>query len=422
MAQLNETTALHPAVGVILKEITDVMASLDDSQSVLNALVRLVTQMLTVDRCSLMLIDPDAKKLRIRAAHGLNPEIVEKYRGKLGEGIAGMVALEGKPLLITDIENHPLFKRNSGREYTTTSLLSVPLLFHGNVIGVLNVNNKTDGTLLSESDELWLGTVANFIVISLEKARMLEVEADKKRIDADLNLAQEIQRSFLPSKFPSDEHFQYAAYCMSAYEVAGDFYDVIPLGDGTIALLMGDVCGKGVAAALYMARVISYFRAVASLRSSARGLMDGVNKFLSDEWSERSMVTACLAVINREESFVRIYNAGHLPPYHVIESTGEVRAIKFDHGFPLGVDGDTKYNSCDVPMKSGDFLILYTDGLTEALDPNGNLFGEKRLEKVLEGHEGHPEKLIGAIAGAVLNFAGGLQQKDDETLVVMRKT
>ena len=413
--------ARQPDVGAIMKEITGVMASLDDSQRVLDALVSLVTRMLRVDRCSLMLIDPQSRELRIRAAVGVPADVMATYRGRLGEGISGWVAMEGEPLLITDVENHPLFKRSSRRGYSTTSLLSVPLIFREGVIGVLNVNNKRNGELLTENDELWLSTVANFIVISLEKARMREIEAEKKRIDADLNMAQEIQKSFLPHGLPDDDVFEYAARCVSAYEVAGDFYDVIPLQDGTVCLVLGDVCGKGVTSALYMARVISYFRAVASLQRTADGLLDGVNRFLADEWTDRAMVTACMLVVDLARGRVRLYNAGHMPPYHMSGSTGELRAIEFNHGFPLGVDGSVPYEWAEFDMAPGDLVMMYTDGMSEAVNPRGDLFGFAPIEAILRAHRGAPLDLINSIARAVQDFAAGLRRKDDETILVVRK-
>ncbi len=421
MTQSAEATGDRPDIGAILKKITDVMVSLDDSQSVLDALVRLVTEILRVDRCSLMLIDPETRELRIRAAHGVKPEVIRSYRGRMGEGIAGWVAMEGKPLLITDIESHPLFRRNSRRGYTTTSLLSVPLRFRDKVIGVLNVNNKKDGTKLSKLDELWLSTVANFIVISLEKARMREVEVEKERIDADLHLAIEIQKSFLPRELPSGNGFQYAALCKSAYQVAGDFYDVIPLANGVTCLVMGDVCGKGIAAALYMARVISYFRAVANLKGSAEGLFDGVNRFLAAEWHDRSLVTACMLVVHRQKSMLQVYNAGHMPPYHYSERTGTLRTIEFDHGFPLSVEPGSHYMSIDVLLEPGDCVVMFTDGITEAVNERGEPFGFEALERVIGAHSGPPGKLVEAIDGAVSAFVGDRRQSDDKTVFVVRR-
>lgn len=422
MARSAETVDAQPSIEEILKEITDLMASLDDSQRVLDSLVRLVTQMLKVGRCSLMLIDPENQELRIRAAHNVSPEVIRNYRGRLGEGISGWVAQQGRALLITDIESHPLFKRGSSRDYSTCSLLSVPLLFHDKVIGVLNVNNKLDGQVLTRSDELWLSTVANFVVISLERARMREIEAEKKRIDADLHLAHEIQRSFLPHELPSDDAFEFAAHFCSAFKVAGDFYDIIPLADGTAGLVVGDVCGKGVASALYMARVISYLRAVASMTGSADGLLDGVNHFLAAEQSERAFVTACLLAIDKERNAVSVYNAGHLPPYLYSERSGKLRTIEFDHGFPLGVEDECRYKCAKVVLKGGDSIIVYTDGITEAVNLQGQLFGREALEGAIRAHTGSPEELVSGIADSVRDFAAGRSQQDDQTIVVVRKT
>ena len=408
-------------VETILKEISDIVTSLDDSQHVLDSLVRLVTRLLKVDRCSLMLIDPVAHELRMRAAHGIKPEVIESYRARLGEGIAGWVALHGRPLLIQDIANHPLFRRGSSSQYNTRSLLSVPLVFREKVIGVLNVNNKLDNQIFSESDELLLSTVANFIVIALEKAKLREVEEEKNRIDADLRLAEEIQRAFLPRAFPTNRDLKFAAYCKSAFKVAGDFYDIIPLRNEKTCLVLGDVCGKGIAAALYMARVMSYFRAVASLQESTQDLLPSVNRFLAGEWSDRTFATASLLVMDRGQGEVSIYSAGHPSPYLFRESSETLHLIEVSHGFPLGVDADCQYDRVDVALASGDSIIVYTDGITDAANARGEHFGQSRFEEAIRAHRGPPEKLVERISKTVLDFEGGRSQDDDQTLVVVRK-
>ena len=203
--------------------------------------------------------------------------------------------------------------------------------------------------------------------------------------------------------------------------MAGDFYDVIPLQDGTVCLILGDVCGKGVSSALYMARVISCFRAVASLQPTADGLLDGVNRFLAAEWTDRAMVTACMLVVDRDRGRIRIYNAGHMPPYHLSETTGELHAVEFDHGFPLGVDGPVRYEWAEFDMAPGDTVMMYTDGISEAVNPQDDLFGFEPIEAILRAHRGTPQDLIDALAGAVEDFAAGLRRKDDETILVVRK-
>ncbi len=157
--------------------------------------------------------------------------VTETFKARVGEGIAGWVAHTGRPLLVDDVEKHPLFKRPSRKRYSTKSLLSVPLRLRNDVLGVLNVNNKTDASMFAKADELLLSVVANFVVIALEKARMRVIEREKHRLDTALRVAREIQESILPTDFPSHPHFELAARNLPAHEVAGDFYDIIPLQD-----------------------------------------------------------------------------------------------------------------------------------------------------------------------------------------------
>jgi phosphoserine phosphatase RsbU/P len=408
-------------VQTMFKEISDIVASQEDPESVLNELVRLVGRLLGVSRCSLMLIEPDSKALRIRAAHGIAPDVVKASRIRIGEGIAGWVALHGRPLLVKDVATHPLFKRQSASHYSTRSLLTVPLLFRDRVIGVLNVNNKRDGEVFKESDQVLLSTVANFLVIALEKAELREVQEEKKRIDFDLELAQDIQQAFLPRTFPAGGNLQFAAYCHSARKVAGDFYDVLPLIGNTQVVLLGDVCGKGIAAALYMARVMSYFRAVASLRNDTEGLLSYVNRFLAREWSDRTFATACMVVINIDRSTASIYSAGHPPPYLICDKRGTLSPVTVVNGLPLGVDEDCEFERSDLALDSGDSLVLYTDGITDAVNGNGDFFGATRLEDVLRTHHGPPDALVSAVAQAVSYFSTGQPQSDDQTILVVRK-
>jgi sigma-B regulation protein RsbU (phosphoserine phosphatase) len=408
-------------VQAIFKEISDIVASQKDPEGVLNELVRLVGRMLGVNRCSLMLIDPGSKTLRIRAAHGIAPDVVKSSRIRIGEGVAGWVALHGRPLLVKDVATHPLFKRQSASHYSTRSLLTVPLLFRDRVIGVLNVNNKRDDEIFNETDKLLLSTVANFLVIALEKAGLREVEEEKKRIDFDLELAQDVQQAFLPKTFPAGGNLQFAAYCHSARKVAGDFYDVLPLIGNTQVLLLGDVCGKGIAAALYMARVLSYFRVVASLRNDTEGLLPYVNGFLAREWSDRTFATACMVVINVDRSTASIYGAGHPPPYLICEKKGTLSPVAVRNGLPLGVDENSEFDRFDLTLDSGDSLVLYTDGITDAVDGNGDFFGAARLEKVLRTYHGQPDALVSAVAQAVADFSTGQPQTDDQSILVVRR-
>lgn len=408
-------------VETILKEISDVVSSLDDAQKVMNELVRLTTTLLKVGNCSLVLINPGTEEMRIRAAHGLRPEVIANYRQQVGEGIAGWVAKTGKPLLIENVETHPLFKRRSNNKYSTKSLLSVPLIFQKNVIGVLNVNNRNDGGVFTKSDELLLSVLANFIVIAIEKAQMREKLVETERYEADLRVAREIQELILPSQLPQPESWQFAARNLPARQVAGDFFDVIQLPRDRICVVLGDVCGKGVPAALYMARVLGYFRVVSQTRETAGDIMSFVNDLLAAEWSERTFVTATLCIFDNQTGGISFCSAGHPVPFRLSEGNGTVGPVDVGHGLPLGIESGMPFESREATTQPGDQFVLYTDGITEAKNPQGDMFREERLLDVMRAHRGSADTLAQRIVEAVQSFAGAEEQSDDVTLVVIKR-
>jgi sigma-B regulation protein RsbU (phosphoserine phosphatase) len=350
----------------------------------------------------------------------LDPEIVRTWRGRVGEGITGWVAKSGRPLLIENVETHPLFRRKSHQRYSTKSLLSAPLILQKRVLGVLNVNNRHDGSIFTKSDELLLSTLANFIVIAIEKAQMREKLAEAQRHEADLRIAREIQEQVLPAALPIRERWEFAARNLPARWIAGDFFDAIPVADDRTCVLIGDVCGKGVPAALYMARVMAYCRVVTQVRRTAGGILAFVNDLLASEWTDLTFVTALACVFDNRSGRITFCSAGHPMPFWLRDATGEVCVVEAGHGLPLGVESGTSFEDVDIEAQPGDAFVLYTDGITEARSPSGELFHEKRLQEVLRGHHGRPEALTEKILTAVQDFAGHVPQSDDLTLVTIK--
>jgi sigma-B regulation protein RsbU (phosphoserine phosphatase) len=406
----------------ILKEVSDIVSLLEDAQKVMDELVRLTTRLLRVGNCSLVLLEPGTDVLRIHASYGLDPEIVRTWRARIGEGITGWVAQNGKPLLIENVETHPLFQRKSLRRYSTKSLLSVPLVHQKRVLGVLNVNNKNDAGVFTESDELLLSTLANFIVIAIEKSWMRAKLIEVERHEADLRVAREIQEQVLPAQLPIRERWEFAARNLPARWIAGDFFDAIPVADDRTCVVIGDVCGKGVPAALYMARVMAYCRVVSQVRRTAGGILAFVNDLLAAEWTDLTFVTALACVFDNRSGRITFCSAGHPMPFQLRESTGEVSVVEAGHGLPLGVQSGSAFDDVDIEAQPGDSFVLYTDGITEAKNTDGELFHEKRLEDVLRGQRGRPEALAERILTAVQTFAGREPQSDDLTLVAIKHT
>ena len=404
----------------ILKELSDIVRSIDDVQDVMNHVVRLTTRLLKVGKCSLVMIEPDGATLRIRAAHGLPEEVMRVYRGRMGEGIGGYVAQTGKPLLIEDVETHPLFARKSKQKYTTKSLLSVPLIFHEKVIGVLNVNNRNDGGIFTHSDELILSVLANFVVIAIHKAQMQERVRETERYEADLRIAREIQMSMLPASLPQLTQWRLAARNLPAREVAGDFYDAIPLPDDRLCLVLGDVCGKGVPAAVYMARVLGYFRVAARTYHTAVKIMSFVNDLLAPEWTDRTFVTAAVCVLDDRTGLASFCSAGHQQPVY-LKGDGAIHSLPEYTGLPLGVQEGVEFDSARIETQPADTFLLYTDGVTEAQNGKGELLGTQRLHRILTEHPGPAEQLADSLLAETTRFAQGAPQSDDITFIVIQR-
>jgi sigma-B regulation protein RsbU (phosphoserine phosphatase) len=352
----------------------------------------------------------------------MDPEIQRTWRARIGEGITGWVAQTGKPLLIENVETHPLFQRKSRRRYSTKSLLSVPLIYQKRVLGVLNVNNRNDAGIFTQSDELLLSTLANFIVIAIQKSWMRAKILQGERHEADLRVAREIQEQVLPAQLPSRERWEFSARNLPARWIAGDFFDAIPVADDRTCVVIGDVCGKGVPAALYMARVMAYCRVVSQVRRTAGGILAFVNDLLASEWTDLTFVTALACVFDNRSGRITFCSAGHPMPYRVRESTGEVSVVEAGHGLPLGVESGSSFEDVGIEAQPGDAFVLYTDGITEAKNTDGEIFHEKRLQDVLRGHRGRPETLTQSILTAVQTFTGREPQSDDLTLVTIKHT
>ncbi len=417
----NETSLADSfQVETILVEVSEVVNSIDDLDEVMDRVVGLTSTLLNVKTCSLMMIEPDGRTMTMRAANGLPKDVIESYEGQVGHGISGYVARTGKPLLIEDVETHPRFARKSKSQYSTKSLLSVPLRSQGQTIGVLNVNNRRDGGIFTRSDELLLSVLGNFVVTAIEKAQLRERIREHERYEADLAIAREIQESMLPGEVPSTACWTFAARNVAAREVAGDFFDVISLPEEKTCLVIGDVCGKGVPAAVYMSRVLGHFRVAAGLHSAPEEIMRFVNDLLAPEWTERTFVTALVAVFDDASGQVAFCSAGHHDPLR-LSANNTVEEMPSEPGFPLGVEMSFPFEASEVKTEPGDCFFVYTDGVTEAKNGHGDLFGSTRLENALRASGDGAESVADHIMGAIERYTINAERSDDITLLVAKR-
>jgi len=413
-----------PRILQMLDDISNVVNSLDDSDQVCNSLVELVCDTMNVATCSIMLIDPETQVMTIKVSKGLARNIIDSYQAKVGEGIAGFVAATGEPLLVPDVEKDPRFAPRriaDGKRYNTRSLLSVPLILHDRPVGVINVNNKLDGSAFDAADEAVLRVVARFVTIALDKAQMREIILQKERIDAELDAARRIQELILPRDFQAGTDVEVVARNLPARTVAGDFYDVIHSPTGELWITIGDVCGKGLGAALYMARVVGYFRAVCAYHRSPAELVTGVNEQLAHESTDVTFVTACVMMLDKDRETLTLTAAGHHAPLYFNPADRSVTLFESRGGPPLGVEAGASFDEVQRAFLPGERFLMYTDGITEAANGEGELFGLDRVREIMAARSDDGDALLESLIEAVNRFAGSEARQDDLTLITLRK-
>ena len=299
----------------------------------------------------------------------------------------------------------------------------VPLISQGELIGLLNLGPRLSEQEYSSDDRQLLEKLASQAAPAVRVAQLVrEQEAEvraRERMEQELRVAQLIQQQFLPKHVPTLDGWEVAAFYRAAQEVGGDFYDFINLPDGTIALVVGDVTGHGVPAALVMATTRSFIRAEAPRAGSPSEVLALANDFLDADIPENMFVTCLYAVLDPRTGKLRFANAGHDLPYvRTAQGLVELRAT----GMPLGLMGGVQYEESEFTLSPGDTMLLHSDGLAEAHGPDREMFGFPRVKGIVAS-KANGQELIGELMRSLQRFTGpGWQQEDDITLVTVSRS
>jgi len=338
-----------------VQRVTEAALAYLDLDDLLTELLQRVTDILEVDTAAVLLMEDDGRTLVARAAKGLEEEVEQRFRLPVGRGFAGRVAFTREPATIADLDITPVEVVNPLlREKGVRSLLGVPLIVEGMVVGVLHVGSLTQRDF-TESDAELLQLVADRVALSIERSR-LAVQGQ---------IAETLQRSLLPRTLPQLAGLRMAARYMPAAEesaVGGDWYDVIELGHRQLGLAIGDVAGHGLAAATYMGQLRSAVRAYAMDVESPAELLGKLSRFASRENSR--MATVIYATLNLDTWVVDFARAGHPYPL-LVRADGSATFLADATGPPLGTGAVATYDQQRVALGSGETLLFYTDGLIE---------------------------------------------------------
>lgn len=402
-----------------LFEVGLLITSSLDLDEVLTKAMDLSRRVMEADACSLMLLDEEAGELVFRIALSDVAEKIRERRLPVGQGVAGWVAAHGEPALIPDAyadeRFDPSYDKATG--YRTRSILCVPLTVHDRIIGVSQLINKLSGEVFSEEDLELFRLLNAQVAIAVDNAKLHAQRIKQERLERDLSFAKAIQQSFLPQELPSDERLEFAASCTSALDVGGDFFDVVPLDGGRYAAVIGDVSGKGVSAALYMARMVSEIRHLAIRLEEPGSVLSALNDRLAADTQRGMFVTLACAIFDPIEGRLLVANAGHLPPLVRPAGGGEPLALESGVGPPLGIMHGVPYEATSYPLEADQVVVLYTDGVVEAQAADGSFFGLEKLGELVASTDGPPGKVYDEILRAVRLFVGDHTQHDDLTLV-----
>jgi len=385
-----------------------------------------VCRLLKTDACALVLPSDDPESLRFRAACGWHQNPVEAGRTVPADPSSGpgWVMQNQRPLLVEDLQgpNPTQWAPDWLRTEDFRGHAVVPLVAEGRSIGALVINDR-QSRLLNEDDLRLLRVMANQGAIAIENARLQIEEITRHRLEEELLVGRQIQLSLLPESCPTLPGWDIAAVYQAARQVGGDFYDCFELPDGStrLGIVIADVSDKGVPAALFMAMARTMIRTTAlSGHNPAQALIKANRLILKDSRSDL-FLSAFYAILDSDSGRLTYANAGHNHPFLFRSATEELMELHAK-GIILGAFEDISLQEAEVVIHAGDFLFLYTDGITDASTENGELFGTQRLMDILSKQPGKSaEEVAEAVLKAVNEFVGGTQQSDDITLVIIRR-
>ena len=376
------------------------------------------------EACSIFLPDPATGELVIHSAHGESAPKFGSLRVPPGKGIVGAAMKDRKMIRVDDVSRDPRFYSQADEQtgWKTKALLAAPLLDGEECIGVIEFLNPQGRPSFQREDEELMEYFAGLVSSALVRIRAHDAALERAQVQRDLDLAREMQQGLLPKEFPSRElapGVEIFARLDPAKEVSGDLYDFFPIEAGKMCFVVGDVSGKGVAAGLFMAVTRTLIRATALPGRKPLEILQKVNAQLCAENPANLFVTMILGIVDTATGRMEYGQGGHNPPI-LIPVQGEP-IYEPSGGMPLGVFEEAKFGQRQLDLKTGETLLVYTDGVTEAMNPRRELFGETRLKEAVRGQAGlSAESLTQRVVGAVTRYASGAEPSDDITLLAIK--
>jgi len=389
------------------------------------ALPQLVENLLKIflqaDCAYILLVDDQTQRLELRAFQHRNPNNQETFR--VSRSILERVARAKAAILSDDVANDSRFEpTDSIISYNICSIMAVPIMDYdqAEVLGVIQVDARSQGQKFTHEDLDLLVSLAYQVAVCYQNAKLHEIAVLEKIMEREMNIANTVQRGLLPQSSPVIANYSFFDFYRPARYLGGDYYDYIVQADGRLVFALGDVSGKGVAASLLMAKLSAEVRGGLVIESTFCAMMQRLNQIFCDERWENRFITFFFGVLDPSTHEICFHNAGHIPPI-LVSPDGKAEMMGENNiGLPLGVSDDTEYPASRFTIQKGQKLVVLSDGITDAMNAQGNYFSMSGVLKYVSGSrvdsvEEFGERLI----SAVHSFAGRTSQTDDQSLVIV---
>ncbi len=399
----------------VLNEIAVELTSILDLDQLFERIGQLLRRLIDYQMFSIMLVSARGDRLVTRYNWRFGQSSVSSRWLPITTGLVGAAVAEWRLINVPDVSVDPRYHMINPE---TRSEMVVPLFYKNRVIGVLDLEHVKAG-YFHERHERTLTTLAAQIAISIENARLYQqVVRHEQQLERDLAMARQVQLRLLPATCPVHTNAEFAAQFLPARSIGGDLYDFVEYDENRTAIILGDVSGKAAPAALFAALVSGIMRSAAALKPSPAQMLALLNDSLQERRLDSQYVTMVYAVWNDENRTLQVANAGAIPP--VFCRADEITSVKAE-GFPLGMFPNAEYEEFTIATQPGDALVFVSDGITDAENSAGDMYGAERLTATLCQHRMAPAvKIAEAIFSDVARFQGAKDRFDDETILVVR--
>jgi phosphoserine phosphatase RsbU/P len=402
----------------ILNDLARAIGASLNTQEIIQTIVRRSLRAISAEQGVITLVEEQSNQ-SMKTLVRTMVSSKEQEHFHFNQALLGWMHLNKKPLVINDPKTDERF-RGIPWDESIHSLIAVPMMAKSELRGVLTVYNKKENKPFTEDDQRLLAIIAGQSGQVVENARLYEKEKTLVKMQEEVRLAARIQTELLPKIPPTLEGYEIVGKTIPAQEVGGDYFDFIPVDEHRLAFCLGDVTGKGLPASLLMANLQATLRGQTLTSGSPKTCLERSNQLLYQSTSPEKFATLFYAILDLQNHHIHYSNAGHDNPY-LCSPQSATKRLKVG-GIPLGMLSDFSFEQESVPIEEDSVLVAYSDGVTEAMNAQEEMFGEERIAAVIDGHKCEPaSEIVDHLVSAVKTFAAGYPQSDDITVVVMRR-